>query len=99
MGKLELRADTLGGVIPSYFDVRIPGLRATREARGLSRAQLALLAATTPAELTAIEEGVQTATDDALRRRLLRALDADWDELFELVGVDRFGRSSPLRTR
>jgi len=55
------------------------------------------MAATTPAELAAIEEGVQTTTEEALRHRLMRALDADWDELFEVVGVDRFGRT--LRKR
>ena len=45
---------TLGGVIPSSVDVRILRLRATRESRGLTRTQLALLAATTSAELAAI---------------------------------------------
>ncbi len=75
-----------------HFEVQAPGLRTAREARGLNRAELALLAGSTSVELAAIEEGVRRPTDDGLRVRLLRALDAEFGDVFEVVGVDRFGR-------
>ncbi len=81
-------------MIPSHFDVRAPGLRAAREARGLTRTGLGLLAATPPTTIALLEEGIQAATEDELRVRLLRALDATFHEVFQVVTMDRFGRIS-----
>jgi hypothetical protein len=55
------------------------------------------MAATTPIDLARLEEGVQgVGRDGAFRARLLRALDARFEEVFALVSIDRFGRAEPL---
>lgn len=74
------------------IDVRASGLRQAREMREMTRAELALLAVTTSSTLAALEEGVHAARDGALRVRLLRALDADFDEIFQVVAIDVLGR-------
>jgi transcriptional regulator with XRE-family HTH domain len=66
------------------YVIRAVGLRAKRKALGMTRAELSLLAGIPVGRLSAIEAGWEQAWADEHRTRLLRALDAEWTELFAL---------------
>jgi len=74
--------------------VKAPGLRATREARGLSRNAFALMVGTTREHVAAMEGGCAPVPAE-LRPRLMAALESGFEELFTLEARDRFGQRFP----
>ena len=64
------------------YVIRAVGLRAKREALGMTRAELSLLAGIPVGTLSALEAGWEQAWSDDDRARLMQALDAEWTALF-----------------
>jgi hypothetical protein len=78
------------------FAVTAPGLRAKRERRRWTRDRLAKETGIPASRLWEIEVEV-TPVEQSDRTALIRALDAEWSELF-MPGDEERGRS-PLRPR
>jgi DNA-binding XRE family transcriptional regulator len=82
------------------FEVLAPRLQAKREEKGVTRHELALMVGVPSDELGAIEAGGRVRyDDDHLCAQLMRALDVEFEELFDVCGRDRFGRRLPTALR
>ena len=77
-------------------EVRASGLKARRRERGLTQRELAKLVGVTQNYIPAIETGNRHAGPDLIER-LMHALEASFEELFEVVLVDASGKESRLR--
>jgi transcriptional regulator with XRE-family HTH domain len=77
-------------------EVRATGLKARRRDRGLTQRELAKLVGVTQNYIPAIENGGRHPGPE-LTERLMHALQASFEELFEVVLIEETGRESRLR--
>jgi transcriptional regulator with XRE-family HTH domain len=78
--------------------VRATGLKARRQELGLTQRQLAKLVGVTQNYIPAIETGIRSAGPE-LMDRLMSALKASFDDLFEVYLIEPGGKESRLRRK
>ena len=76
-------------------EVRARGLKARRRERGLTQRELARLVGVTQNYIPAIENGSRNPGPE-LTERLMKALRASFDDLFEVVLIEAQGRETRL---
>ncbi len=79
-------------------EVRASGLKARRRERGLTQRELAKLVGVTQNYIPAIENGGRHPGPE-LTERLMTALSASFEDLFEVVLIEASGRECKLRIR
>jgi transcriptional regulator with XRE-family HTH domain len=77
-------------------EVRATGLKARRRERGLTQRELARLVGVTQNYIPAIENGARNPGPE-LTDRLMKALAAPFQDLFEVVLIDASGKETRLR--